>query len=523
MPRLPQHGDPNWGATLNEFLLVAHRENGSLKGVKTVHNVLDYGVSVESPSAQNTAHFQEAIDAAAGSVLYVPPGEYQVGELLLPSNIVIVGDGPTSILKFIPIMPVAELQRGNLFTNKDWTSGNQNIRIQSLRLVGNREELLRKPDDSTQFFDPEDVRIYHAVNLRGSSYCVLQGLTIKDFVLDGIYLGTSDPNRDPTARGSSNNMVCRNTIIGNGRNGISITRGADNQLLFNYLSQNNKGVIPPEGANTEAYSARPYEAGAIDIEPYGDFEDVSRTRIHGNHLVGNRYNGIQLKLNEAAPWTGIVVSENFIHTSGRHGIAAQHTRHMTVHGNVVSENKEAGIALGQGAGVMNTIVTANQVFDNQGIGILINGERSARGIIANNISYGNGNESYEQGIIVAAGTDMVVTGNISLENFNPEQINVQSENSLYNSNIGRASEIGRFLPAFARTGEALVTTAAAQEVALRHIDADDEDLVWSFRAEDEGVFLSNLTNSDSGSRVVLARDIEPLLERLQQLELAATE
>ncbi len=45
MARLPIPGsdEGTWGAMLNEFLRVAHREDGTLRGVLGVVNVKDYG------------------------------------------------------------------------------------------------------------------------------------------------------------------------------------------------------------------------------------------------------------------------------------------------------------------------------------------------------------------------------------------------------------------------------------------------------------------------------------------------
>jgi len=112
MARLPVPGtdDGAWGALLNEFLRVAHREDGTLRGVTNVANVLDFG-AVADDATDNREAFQSAIDALAatgGGALYVPPGVYRVAPISshpegagirLRDNITIYGAGTASIIR----------------------------------------------------------------------------------------------------------------------------------------------------------------------------------------------------------------------------------------------------------------------------------------------------------------------------------------------------------------------------------------------------------------------------------------
>ena len=81
MPQLPQDGETNWGQTLNEFLRVAHNEDGTLKSPTTIINVKDYGAVGDGVTNDTTA-FQraaEAMNSAGGGKLIVPNGIYIVG------------------------------------------------------------------------------------------------------------------------------------------------------------------------------------------------------------------------------------------------------------------------------------------------------------------------------------------------------------------------------------------------------------------------------------------------------------
>lgn len=112
MARLPLPGtdDGAWGTLLNEFLRVAHREDGALRGIVNVANVMDFG-AVADDVTNNRVAFQSAIDALAatgGGALYVPPGAYRVQAdssdpyapgIRLRDNITLYGAGPASIIR----------------------------------------------------------------------------------------------------------------------------------------------------------------------------------------------------------------------------------------------------------------------------------------------------------------------------------------------------------------------------------------------------------------------------------------
>lgn len=77
MANLPTQGATNWGATLNEFLLVGQNEDGTTRNHIDVINVRDYGATGDpnQPPAEVTAAVQSA--SASGAHLYFPAGTYR--------------------------------------------------------------------------------------------------------------------------------------------------------------------------------------------------------------------------------------------------------------------------------------------------------------------------------------------------------------------------------------------------------------------------------------------------------------
>jgi hypothetical protein len=276
MRRLPQPGTPNWSAELNDFLLVAHQENGMVRNARPVINARDHG-AVGDGAADDTGALQRAIQDAAGGTLFIPAGTYSTRKLVVPSEITIMGEGRASVLQLCTHTYDA------LMTNQDWENGNQHIVLRDLRLEGNRAN----NDQKGQNFFPKhsgDQDKSHGVNFHGVAECLLENLEVNDFYYDSVYLGSSiyehyQDGQPDRSHGSDRNIVRGSRISGSGRNGITITRGTDNHIVDNFLHANNIGAI---GGNQQ-----PFYAGAITIEPNDNAHDVSRNEAQQVTLVGN--------------------------------------------------------------------------------------------------------------------------------------------------------------------------------------------------------------------------------------------
>ena len=100
MPRLPVPGADagGWGELLNEFLRVAHQEDGTLKAHVSVHNVRDFGASGDGVTNDSPA-FSAALAAAVATPrpVYVPAGAYHLAARVVfdlqGSGLHLLGDG----------------------------------------------------------------------------------------------------------------------------------------------------------------------------------------------------------------------------------------------------------------------------------------------------------------------------------------------------------------------------------------------------------------------------------------------
>ncbi len=80
MPRLPTPGSDadNWGALLNKFLQVGHRDDGALSGIYTVANVLDFGAGSDDGANDTQAIINAIASLTEGGVVFFPPGRYKL-------------------------------------------------------------------------------------------------------------------------------------------------------------------------------------------------------------------------------------------------------------------------------------------------------------------------------------------------------------------------------------------------------------------------------------------------------------
>jgi len=108
MARLPSVGgdDGNWGTILNQFLQVSHNTDGTIQSgavngttgwlnVKTQYGAKGDGVTDDTTAIQN------ALNAAAtqgGGVVYLPAATYLVSNLLIDTNVTLIGDGVATLL-----------------------------------------------------------------------------------------------------------------------------------------------------------------------------------------------------------------------------------------------------------------------------------------------------------------------------------------------------------------------------------------------------------------------------------------
>jgi hypothetical protein len=103
--RLPLIGSDShqWGALLNEFLRVAHHEDGTLRGVYPVVNVRDFrGAGNQAGDDTNAIRAAVAALPQGGGILFFPPGTYKFSgssPVELSSGTWVLGSGRSSVIQ----------------------------------------------------------------------------------------------------------------------------------------------------------------------------------------------------------------------------------------------------------------------------------------------------------------------------------------------------------------------------------------------------------------------------------------
>lgn len=130
MARLPVPGqdEGTWGDLLNEYLLVSHNTNGTIKNL--FFNVKDYGATGNG-STDDTSAINAAIAGAntnSGGIVFFPTGTYIVSSTLTApaSKVTIMGCGAGSIIKL-----ASGWSGGRVFNIT-----NDYVRIESFKFLG---------------------------------------------------------------------------------------------------------------------------------------------------------------------------------------------------------------------------------------------------------------------------------------------------------------------------------------------------------------------------------------------------
>ncbi len=141
MSRLPITGQDQdkWGDILNDYLKVAHNDDGTLKDslIMKVFNIKEYGAAGDG-TTDDRAAIQAAIDgaeAAGGGIVFVPHGKFAVDPgvgLHLKNKTYLMGAGRSSVL----IVPNGANTTGNMVKVESKTD----VIVAHLMLDGNRSQ-----------------------------------------------------------------------------------------------------------------------------------------------------------------------------------------------------------------------------------------------------------------------------------------------------------------------------------------------------------------------------------------------
>jgi len=289
----------SWGSALATSQVPRIKNNQDVSSTPAkLANVRQFG-AVADGETNDTPSFKAAIDtlvaSGMGGALYVPTGTYVVGDLLLPSNIEMFGDGAGSVIKQFKKSAYLVSINSGTGGSADITQNTRRIRIRHLHFWGDVEK---------RGFDEH----IHLLNVNACTDLVVTDCTFSGFCGDGIYIGSG--NKSGLERHNVD-IVIRNCTFdgsnGNNRNAISVVDCT--------------GLII-EGCQFRRCS-RPNMPGPIDIEPNAHpFHRIQNIAIRNNQFkecsggVGTICVFFPVRTYQQPP-RGIIIEGNKIDGGGR--------------------------------------------------------------------------------------------------------------------------------------------------------------------------------------------------------------
>jgi parallel beta-helix repeat protein len=185
---------------------------------------------------------------------------------------------------------------------------------------------------------------------------------------------------------SSNITITNNSFLNNGWYGIYLQNSSSNQIMYNYLWNNNRGLyLYSSHRNNISYNYATENFGGLHFE-YSRYNNISENNCPNNgvgiELVGSHENHVEENTANMSSYSGFI-----FHGSTKNNIID----------NNGSLNNGAGIYLGWGSYRNN--VTDNKLFSNNLTGLFLERNCWLNNIIGNEIS-GN-----DYGIEVSEGSD----------------------------------------------------------------------------------------------------------------------
>lgn len=225
MARLPNVGSDadQWGALLNEFLLVSHNQDGTLKIHQGKVDVQQFGAKGDGLHDDTTA-IQAAIDALmnSGGIVIFGPGIYRVGTLICRSNVSFEFTSGT-------IIKAQDGLNGDIFHVNE---------VSNIKFIGNGGTIQGLRANNQQI----------NIAIRGASDIWIEDLTTKDADLDGIYISNGDSGANAP---KCERVFVRNVISDNNRRlGLSIVSG-ESIIVEGCVFSNTRGTAPEWGVDIE--------------------------------------------------------------------------------------------------------------------------------------------------------------------------------------------------------------------------------------------------------------------------------
>ncbi len=469
MPRLPVLASDadQWGAVLNEFLRVAHHEDGSLRGTYRVLNVKDFGATGDG-TTDDTSAIQAAVSkaTASGKRVYLPSGNYRTtATVSVPENVSLVGDGPTSVIIHDPPLDHPSVA----------------IKVEPTILGLSLNSIL------------ENLRI---LGMSGSSVGIKivngYALTIRNVQIDG----GSDPNRTPgftttgvqvDGTGSANSAavwLLHSHIQNCGGDGVRLTGGSAGGvcIFFNRIQGNigwgfnaAGGVTGPSEAHIENNVIEGNVKGAVT----GSF---FASTIRNNHLEASIIStGPLVRLGADNVFRGLEISGNVVlnntkvASAGSYGFDIRPSGPsvgLTVSGNFFTQASVAAVTLNS---VFHAVFFGNA--KNAAVPLLVEQGWNIRGLVISDFP----GTSFA-GFVAKHGSD------ITLSNGANQDIDVQSSSFTRVTGPTAPFSVGGFIGG-SDGYELRILSTVSQSMTIKH--------------EDIGSAPTNRLNTLIGADVVL--------------------
>jgi parallel beta-helix repeat protein len=493
-------------------------------------NVLDYGaypdeVQVPMDSIDDTTAFLSAIMAAESASppihrVYVPPGTYRIGGLLLGSGTELVGAGPgITILKWDEAPPPPNSGTpplvGTYYSNRAAlrdltidasggpTGGNAVFAASSTQFSIERVEIIDAPENgivicSGDIQDPE--------NPEFSSRSLVRDVVVRSSGLTGL-----------TLTNQSNTLVADSVFADNGNDGIRVETNSSGPVSFTAPCQLDPDEGPVESRNVQIVGNRVVRNGigtnqgngisvTWECTPHGSFclpdqagagpkMQVRDVVVSNNVIESNALHGLILQ-SEFGTVTGNVARRNGSAVVNLTPVVAAgftvNGRSLTVSGNIARNNYHQGFDLGY---CRLCTMTGNIAQANSGVGIEINGTSNT--IVSANVVAGNvtsAPESRGGGVSLDAG--IFVHGGAAINYMAPVTQDVRI-----------AGNIVRRLGTLQESGIHLVDNAHAQRVV---IDDNDVSFAGSDSFSDLEIETQSVVAPNNLTRDTLLGSLPPL-------------
>ncbi|MCA9324613.1 right-handed parallel beta-helix repeat-containing protein [Candidatus Saccharibacteria bacterium] len=345
-----------------------------------------------------------ALTAAAGGVVYLMPGTYNISSsVLVPSNTTLSGSGNNTVL-FIPNSTSTNYA---VISNSDTSGGNNNIVIASLKINGNRTNVTGT-NQGIKF-----TKVGSGSGATTITGGVVREVTVVNASDIGIQLATSN-----------NNTLTSNTILNSASYGVGLTASNYNSFTGNTSSNNVNHNF--RLASTSTYNTLKNNTAMGSTSGSGFYVTSSdNNRLEGNNASSNTTTGFTITGSSQNTLTGNTSNSNT--TAGFTVSTSAEANTLT--GNVSAGNGTAGFYVSTSAtrnlfsnnvSRTNTAagfniqadgnnVTGNLISGNVQQGIIVDNSNT---IITNNKLYDNGGSGANSSIQVSAtGTNNTLTNN----------------------------------------------------------------------------------------------------------------